>query len=583
MEWKIQTEDSDCKIVLSELKRKTAHGETLLLDAEIGFTSPRVPKPISLRTSFEGNDIYSVWSPCIWGSRHLGPNWQKRTTSSRLCSGLPIHALVSLGGRNRMTAALSDAAVASEIRTGVIEENDRIDLEIRLFTLPQNAIGSYRVTVYLDLTDCRYEDALREAEAWWERDCGYACASVPERARLPMYSTWYSFHQHVSPDEILRQCRMAKALGMDSVIVDDGWQTEDASRGYAYCGDWEPAPSKIPDMKKLVDDVHALNMKMLLWFGVPFIGVHSKSYQRFSDMFLGIEYRNGEAAFGVLDPRYPEVRRHLTDLYTHAVRDWGLDGLKLDFIDSFRLYRDTPAEDKRRDTPSLEEGVDRLLDEVTRTLRAIDPQIMIELRQTYVGPHIRKYGNMLRVCDCPADALINRRASADLRLVSGKTAIHSDMLMWHPEDRVESAAIQVLSALFCIPQISVMLDRIPESHRKMLAFYLSFWRENRDVLLDGRFTAEDPESFYTLVSSARDGHLIALAYTDRVLTVQNLQKLSYINASGADRLALRFIDDGGIRPYRIFNCMGEAIREGEAPCCGLNDFDVPKAGMLQLG
>ena len=49
----------------------------------------------------------------------------------------------------------------------------------------------------------------------------------------------YSFHQEIIPDKVLAQCRIAKQLGCESVIIDDGWQTNDSNGGYAYCGDWE--------------------------------------------------------------------------------------------------------------------------------------------------------------------------------------------------------------------------------------------------------------------------------------------------------------------------------------------------------
>ena len=53
---------------------------------------------------------------------------------------------------------------------------------------------------------------------------------------------------------------------------------------------------------------------------------------------------------------------------------------------------------------------------------------MIEFRQSYIGPAIRKYGNIFRAGDCPADILSNRIHTIDLRLTSGSTAVHSDML-----------------------------------------------------------------------------------------------------------------------------------------------------------
>ena len=68
---------------------------------------------------------------------------------------------------------------------------------------------------------------------------------------------------------------------MDTVIIDDGWQTDDNSRGYAYCGDWEVATSKIPDMKKFVEDIHDTGMKIMIWYSVCFMGKYAKNYDKY--------------------------------------------------------------------------------------------------------------------------------------------------------------------------------------------------------------------------------------------------------------------------------------------------------------
>ena len=167
---------------------------------------------------------------------------------------------------------------------------------------------------------------------------GYEPAGVPESARLPMYSTWYSFHQDLDPGRIEEQCRLAKELGCEAVIVDDGWQTTSNERCYAYTGDWEPTPEKVPDMRAYVDRVHALGMKVLLWYSVPFVGRHSKAWERFSGMLLEEIERLGAS---VLDPRFPELREFLIGTYESALREWDLDGFKLDFVDSFGTSRET--------------------------------------------------------------------------------------------------------------------------------------------------------------------------------------------------------------------------------------------------
>jgi len=361
---------------------------------------------------------------------------------------------------------------------------------------------------------------------------------------------------------------------MDTVIVDDGWQTDDNNRGYAYCGDWEVATSKIPDMKKFVEDVHATGMKFMIWYSVCFMGCYAKNYDRFKDMLLGDKRYNGK--FDVLDPRYKEVRDFLVNLYVDAVKNWNLDGLKLDFIDQFRLIDSSGEKDERRDTESVEDATDILMTDIMKALTAIKPDIMIEFRQMYVGPAIRKYGNMLRVGDCPNDAVKNRQEIVNLRFTSGKTAVHSDMIMWNINEPVESAAQQVTNILYSVPQISVKLETLPEDHKKMLKFYLSFWRENRETLLDGKLLAANPESAYSLVCSEKDGKAVFTAYTDSIIDMAAYNEASAVNSTRYKSLIIKNADG---KTYRVVNCMGEELANGkiEGKLC---EIDVPLSGII---
>lgn len=579
MEYTVKNENPGAEITLTEHPYPGRAGVTLV-DVDVKFPEPTVPLPIRVRWYVPVVDIWSVTSASSMYERHNAPSWRKRVTKSRLASGAPLHQLVSSTGKNRMTVALSDAETPCEIATGVAEHTAQDECEVRFFTEPINHITSYHAVIYLDFTDRRYDLSLKAAEAFWAQDCGYPSAYIPEASRRAVYSCWYSFHKNLNVDAVVHQCELAKPLGMDTVIVDDGWQCDEMSGGYSYCGDWEVKPSKVPDMKAFVDRVHDVGMKFVLWYSVPAVGVHSRAHERFADMLLN----PSSTTWASLDPRFPEVREYLVGIYTDAVKNWGLDGLKLDFIDSFRLFPETPAFDPRWDTLSLEDGVDRLLDGVTKALRAINPEIMIEFRQSYFGPVIRRYGNMIRVGDCPNDSYRNHVAGIDLRYMLGATPVHSDMLMWHPDDPVESAALQVISTLFCVPQISVLLDVIPEDHKKMLAFYLAFWNAHRDTLLDGELTADNPEQLYSLVQAKREGEFIAVAYAKPVLSVNKFRRVYFINASDGNVLFLRSAADVGQRTITVYDCTGRVLEKKSVKLThGVYEIRVPRGGMIELG
>lgn len=255
-----------------------------------------------------------------------------------------------------------------------------------------------------------------------------------------------------------------------------------------------------------------------------------------------------------------------------------LDGLKLDFIDSFQLHGKSLEYDARRDYQSLEDAIDALMTEVKDALTAINPEILIEFRQTYVGPAIRKYGNMLRVGDCPGDSMLNRQDVVNLRLTSGNTAVHSDMIMWRYDDKVESAAIQFVSVLFSVPQISMKISKLTEEHKKMLKFYLSFWRENRDVLVNGKILAANPECAYSIVCSEKDGKAVFVAYTDTLIDCAAYTKLTAVNSTRSKALLLKGAQG---KSYKVVDCLGQTLEEGKIDS-SLCEISVPLAGMVTI-
>jgi alpha-galactosidase len=553
----------------------------LYIDLKVSYAQPTVPSHTILNFSFPCKNIIGTWGPNLQHNRAILPSWAKSVSASRLTSGAPVHSLYSVGGKNSLTIAVSDAATPLDIRTGVQEKTAEIDCEIVFFTFRINAITEYKATVRLDTRGIDFCDAIENVANWWSEECGYASADVPEAARLPMNSAWYSFHQDITGDELVRQCELSKPLGMDTIIVDDGWQTDDNSLGYAYCGDWEIAASKIHDIHDLVDRIHNTGMKVMFWYSVPFIGKHTKSYEKFKDMVLGESY---SPEWFVLDPRYPEVREYLIGKYRQAIENWGLDGLKLDFIDSFQLQPTTPVDDPRRDCESLEIGVERLLKQTMDTLTAIKPDILIEFRQKYMGPTIRKYSNMMRVGDCPNDSARNRVGVVDLRLTSGKTAVHSDMLMWNYDEPAEQAALQIVNILFGVPQISVLIDKLSEKHCNMLSFYLNYWREHRELLLDGKLSVKHPESNYSLVQSVKDSEIFAVAYADGMLKLdREYSKIIFVNACADDCLYITSVCEKAM-PYRILDCCGREIACGEVKISQIpSKFSVPLSGIVEIG
>lgn len=497
----------------------------------------------------------------------------------------PVWSMFNYAGDNALTFAVADAVNTCELSAQHAEETGCLTCRIKLLCDPLPPVTEYRTTIRFDSRALKFSDALRSVSDWWANMPAYKPAPVPEHARLPMYSSWYSFHLGITPDAIEKQCRLAKELGMESVILDDGWQTDDKNRGYAYCGDWEAAPSKFPDFRAHVDRVHALGMKYLLWFSVPFVGVHTKAYARFRDKFLNPD-PTGNRQWFVLDPRFPDVREYLIGVYERCLREFDLDGFKLDFVDCFTTHEETKDTfGGGRDYQSVPEAADRLLTAVITRLRAIKPEIMVEFRQSYIGPVMRKYGNIFRVGDEPNNAAGNRVGSLLLRALAGNTAVHSDMVMWHSQDTVESAAMQLIHALFTVPQISVRLDVVPATHVAMIRRYLAFWREHRDVLLDGRIQPLQPQHGYPVVICETATKVAGAAYANGFVPLPAVGKRTLILANGTleNRVAIELPEAIGRRRMQIWSCTGACtLDEIRTFTAGLHSLPIPPAGTAVL-
>ncbi len=449
-----------------------------------------------LRWTWPVDSAAMLWNATQGSHRTLPTDWGSHR-DVRSVRSAPVASFVNADDLSPCTISLSSAVRGCDFAVGVNEESAE-----QLFQLTVDDIeptdGEYRFTLRIDLRGLHFAEALRGVTDAWTAELGDRITPVPELARQAMYSTWYSDHQHVSAESVEHHARVSAPYGCQAVIVDDGWQTEDTARGYAHCGDWEPTSSTFPDMAEHVRRVHDLGLDYVLWIAPPLIGAHSKAWDRFKDRTLG--YVDGLSA-SVLDPRYPEVREHIVECCVRPIRDWGVDGLKLDFIDSW-AGRDVPPAPEG-DCATVDEGVERVFEAITAELRRLRPNLLIEFRQDYVNPRLWQFGTFLRAGDCAMDPVENRVRTVDARLLAGDRAVHSDMLMWHPSSSAEVVAQQFIGVLFSTPQISVELASLPPEQDKVVRYWLGFMKDHADTLLHGVLVPTRPDARYTQVTASR--------------------------------------------------------------------------------
>jgi len=544
------------------------------------------PPVLTLRWRHAADDIQASWHPAQDRNKSFKADWM-RVLRANAATSAPVYALFNLNGNNRLTFAFSDALHTSHYAGGIREESAEFECCVQLFKEPAALLQFYEAALLVDTRNVPYYESLKDVQRWWSGMPALAPAHVPDAAKRPMYSTWYSMHQNVTAKSVEAECVIARSLGMEAVIVDDGWQTEDNRRGYAYTGDWEPCISKFPDIAAHVRAVHTLGMKFVLWYAVPYVGKHSKAWERFMDKL--VRYNENSKA-GVLDPRFPEVREYIINTYENALKDWGLDGFKLDFIDAFyspELQQPSAAEG--RDYESIPAAVDRLLTDSLSRLRAINPDVMVEFRQPYVGPAMRKYGNMFRASDCPYDGIQNRVRTIDIRLLCGDTAAHADMIMWHPGEPVESAALQLVNLLFSVPQISMSLQALPDKHRQMLRYWLGFCAEHQDVLQGGELRPVGPELLYPVVQAARGDKTVIATYHDAIVPLAPPKKAGdahewiIVNGRLKESVYAEAVCPLGIASVTVKDCCGSVVSEHKLELgAGLHKLPIPPSGTASI-
>ncbi|MBV2156715.1 glycoside hydrolase family 36 protein [Kitasatospora sp. SUK 42] len=506
-------------------------------------------------------DATAFWTPEPRGTGWLPAAWSAPRRTS-LANGAPIAALVGTGD----VALCAFAAERPDVLAGagVVEETG----EFRFWAQAEG-----RLTVRIDTSGRHFARCLTDLTDWWGDG---RTVDIPDAARRPAYSTWYSMHQDVTPERVETQAALGKRLGLDVIIVDDGWMTADRTRGYAHCGDWEPV--SLPDTAAHVERVHGLGVRYLLWYALPFIGKDSAAYQKLGRYALADAAHMGAI---VADPRYPEVREFLTDRLVRAVEEWGMDGLKVDFVDWF-ARAEAPEAGPEADCARVDEGVERLLAAIRGRITAADPEAMVEYRQPYVSPGLWPYVTMIRATDCPLSPQENRQRTVDVRLAAGPVPVHSDMLMWHPGEPPEQVACHLINVLFSVPQISVDLAAQSPAQREAIAFWLGVFREHLDTLQLGELRPARPDLGYPMVSAVGPETVAVARYAAlpvdasgegwRTLLVANADADPQVRLTGADGTATATVQDA----------RGRIVRQGEVELGRAEGILVPRGGLLTL-
>ena len=482
----------------------------------------------------------------------------------------PVRCIYDFSEMNVLSIGIDPGNIPALIHSYVMEETGEINVAMEVYGSPDQII------IMLDTERENYCTAIRRVVKWMHSVLNVV-NSATVHSHLPVYSTWYSYHQNLSLELLKREIPIAESAGFGTVIIDDGWQTSDNGRGYAYCGDWRPSPSKIPDLRSFTDFIHNHGMRVLLWCALPFIGRESRSFSRFSNNIIRF-YSNDVA---IADPSNGEYRKFIKMIMEEAVQTWGFDGIKADFIDQFRIKEKEKDPDVMKDNCIIGNNTVQFLNYVFEdyATKGYD----IELRQYYFGPLMQRICTMIRAEDCPYDPLENRVRTVNLRLSTFGPAVHSDPISWHEDESVEDIVRYMLNCIHSVLQISVILEKQKSDVMEALKFWLSFSSEHAGSLVYGEIEAGSPSSSYPYVSVTDGKERIITIYDKIVISIPDPSFPVYIiNASISTKITILLSYDVTVNA-EYFNCKGKLSKAEKMELkCGINTLNIDMSGYLKI-
>lgn len=158
--------------------------------------------------------------------------------------------------------------------------------------------------------------------------------------KAPQYNTWIELGTDQTSEKIYAYAKSIVENGMTPgvLMIDGGWQEE--------YGVFEFNKGKVPDPKRLVELLHGLGFKVMLWVS-PIVASAGTNFKKLRDRGYLVRDAGGNIAIrewwsgysAVLDLTNPEAMEWFHSRLRYLMDEYGVDGFKFDAGDSY-FYRD---------------------------------------------------------------------------------------------------------------------------------------------------------------------------------------------------------------------------------------------------
>ncbi|MCJ8009829.1 glycoside hydrolase family 31 protein [Lederbergia wuyishanensis] len=167
--------------------------------------------------------------------------------------------------------------------------------------------------------------------------------NIPEPLMFtaPQYNTWIELMYDQEEEKILEYAEAIINNGMPPgiLMIDDNWQED--------YGVWQFHPKRFNNPKKMVERLHELGFKVMLWT-CPFVSPDSATYRYLAKKGLLIKNKEGSPAIrewwngysAILDLTNPDTIAWYKEQLDTLMNEYGIDGFKFDAGDSVYYRND---------------------------------------------------------------------------------------------------------------------------------------------------------------------------------------------------------------------------------------------------
>ncbi len=497
---------------------------------------------------------------------------QKHTWAA---SSLPFFALIHRRGDNRFACGLLDQLTETDItfEQVMLEGSYALTFE-KPFTLPA---GGWRETVQLSTRRVPWQETLKGYREFVDRAWPQPRLPVPDSAFEPIFCTWYAILHDVTQDWVLENAYLASRLGFKTWITDYGWfldQAHDPNIG-EFAGDWQPSLRRFPDFAGHVAQVQKMGLRYLLWVAPAMVGKQSQAAQEHA----GLLQQTPGVQFDCLSPWKAQSGAIIAAHLERLLKDYGLDGFKLDFLETIDPHQ-VPSDP---DYQTAGEGLYAILSQALDRLQAIRPDLLIEFRNSYANLATRRFANLYRATDTPFNAADNRWQVAMLRLLAPDRAVALDPLCWSQDTSQEDLAVTLINGLCGVPMISVDLAACPLDHLNVLRYWIEFYNKHRSTLAHGEFLPEFQHNTLPLVRFIGKNERILALYEDYPLTldVKEGDDVWVLNASTRPYVDILPDKSEGTWPVNVWDKFGVSVYT-KVLAFPLSRLEVPVGGSLEI-